>query len=90
MRVVHALTCFQMTLSDVMLADMDTTLTLHPVYAWPQGALPGGGPAEHFFVFCFKLLASVMVYLPLVYEKFPTTEAVLIDAPVLVSGVRSW
>ena len=73
-----------------MLADIDTTLTLHPVYAWPHGTLPGGFPVEHFLVFCFKFWGSVMVYLPLVYEKFPATEAVLIEAPVLVSGVRSW
>jgi hypothetical protein len=82
-----------MTLSDVMLADIDTTLTLHPVYAWPHATLTGGFPVElleHFFVFCFKFWGSVMVYLPLVYEKFPATEAVLIEAPVLVSGVRSW
>ena len=56
-----------MTLSDVMLADMDTTLTPQLVYC--VATLFGGFSevaALNFLTFCFKPFGSVIVYLPLV------------------------
>ncbi len=61
-------TCFQMTLSDVMLADMDTTLTPQLFCVRVTTRLFGGPVvvAVIFLTFCFKSFGSVIVYLPLV------------------------
>ena len=59
------LTCFHMTFSDVIFASIETTLTYHSNTAGLT-EVQLSSTQTSFNTFCFKLLGSVIVYLPFV------------------------